>query len=92
MTKNSNTAPGNSQLITTAEQLEAWQKRLGWTGRRAAEELDITEWYFSKLVNGKARAGISRRIALSCAQLEQIYGTSSEQATSESRPVSAAAR
>lgn len=62
------------QLIETGEQLREWQHRLGWTGRRCADELHITEAYFSKLKHNKVAAGISHRIALSCAQLEQIYG------------------
>ena len=92
MTKNSTTAPISNQTIKTGEQLKAWQERLGWTGRRAAEELDITEWYFSKLINNKARAGISRRIALSCAQLEQIYGAASEQPKTDKQLATIAAR
>lgn len=79
----------DDQLIKTGEQLQAWQARLGWNDKRSAQELDITPSYYSKLINDKVPSGISRRIALSCIALEQIYGDKTE-VSAKSEPLQAA--
>jgi hypothetical protein len=72
------TKDSERHLIKTGAQLQAWQARLGWNDKRSAQELDITPSYYSKLINDKVPSGISRRIALSCIALEQIYGGATE--------------
>jgi transcriptional regulator with XRE-family HTH domain len=65
-------------------ELKSWRERMGFTQRKAAEELGITQSAYAALEKGRAYdtgkvLRIDRRTELACAALAQGLGGQSEE-------------